>query len=138
MHLCQKCCISKFFVFHSGYGNQTPKTGRGRAFCVFFALFGIPLCLTWLAFFGRRIQALNKWLSLKLHKAENSEDTSRSVKVSSLLIVTITGTCLMILAPAIVFSFLENWDYGTSLYYCVITLSTIGFGDYVAGTHITS
>ena len=28
--------------------------------------------------------------------------------------------------------FLSGWDYFQSLYYCFITLTTIGFGDFVA------
>jgi len=32
----------------------------------------------------------------------------------------------------------QDWDYDTALYYSVISLSTIGFGDYVAGTSSNS
>lgn len=32
-----------------------------------------------------------------------------------------------------IFSNVEKWSYGVSMYYSVITLTTIGFGDYVAG-----
>jgi len=28
---------------------------------------------------------------------------------------------------------IEDWSYATALYYSVVSLSTIGFGDYVAG-----
>ena len=33
--------------------------------------------------------------------------------------------------PTIIFANVENWPYTTALYYCFISLSTIGFGDYV-------
>ena len=33
--------------------------------------------------------------------------------------------------PTIIFANVENWPYTTAFYYCFITLSTIGFGDYV-------
>ncbi|KAH3882907.1 hypothetical protein DPMN_006853 [Dreissena polymorpha] len=32
------------------------------------------------------------------------------------------------------FSLWENWDYLEGSYFCFITLSTIGFGDYVPGS----
>ena len=35
--------------------------------------------------------------------------------------------------PAFVFQQLENWTFGESVYYAVITLTTIGYGDYEAG-----
>lgn len=30
----------------------------------------------------------------------------------------------------------EGWSYAEAIYYCFITLSTIGFGDYVAGRRL--
>lgn len=35
--------------------------------------------------------------------------------------------------PATLFIFIEDWSFIQGFYYCFITLSTIGFGDYVAG-----
>ena len=58
---------------------------------------------------------------------------SKYVKLVGLLKLVTIGTCVMILLPSALFQYLEEWDYGTSIYYSVITLSTIGFGDYVAG-----
>ena len=55
------------------------------------------------------------------------------LKLVGLLLITVIGTCLMILVPSSLFHHFEDWDYGTSIYYSIITLSTIGFGDYVAG-----
>lgn len=42
------------------------------------------------------------------------------------------------LIPAIVFTHVEGWSYGESVYYCFISLTTIGFGDFVAGQSATN
>ncbi len=36
---------------------------------------------------------------------------------------------LFLALDAVVFVFMENWSFGTSLYFVFITLTTIGFGD---------
>ena len=44
------------------------------------------------------------------------------------------GTVLVLLLPPCVFLHTEGWDYSTALYFNTATLTTVGFGDYVAGT----
>ena len=40
--------------------------------------------------------------------------------------------------PSIAFMYMEDWTYDESLYYTFITLSTIGFGDYIGGVYFIS
>ena len=53
---------------------------------------------------------------------------------------TLLFTSCLLLVPAAIFMHLEDWDFGDSLYYTLITLTTIGFGDMVpdkdTNTHI--
>ena len=52
---------------------------------------------------------------------------------------TLLFTSCLVLVPAGIFMHLEDWDFGDSLYYTLITLTTIGFGDMVPNhTHIDS
>lgn len=37
----------------------------------------------------------------------------------------------MIFIPAGIFYATEEWTYGQSIYYCFVTLTTVGFGDFV-------
>ena len=43
---------------------------------------------------------------------------------------------LFIVAPALFFMNIEQWTYAESIYYCFVTLTTIGFGDFVAGLNM--
>jgi Ion channel len=46
----------------------------------------------------------------------------------------VVGMVCFLLIPAAVFSAIQSWSYGTGIYYGIITLTSVGFGDYVAGT----
>lgn len=46
----------------------------------------------------------------------------------------LSGVALFFVVPMIMFQQQEGWTYSQAIYYCFITLSTVGFGDFVAGT----
>ncbi len=54
-------------------------------------------------------------------------------KVLRVVSLILLGMVLFLLLPALGFMLVENWSYGEAVYYSFITLTTIGFGDYVAG-----
>ena len=45
------------------------------------------------------------------------------------------GITVFILIPAYVFSIIEEWSYLDAMYFSVISLTKVGFGDYVPRTH---
>lgn len=45
----------------------------------------------------------------------------------------LSGLLLFLLLPPLLFSHMEGWSYMEGFYFAFITLSTVGFGDYVIG-----
>lgn len=45
----------------------------------------------------------------------------------------LSGLLLFLLLPPLLFSHMEGWSYLEGFYFSFITLSTVGFGDYVIG-----
>ncbi|BFZ07276.1 hypothetical protein BsWGS_10314 [Bradybaena similaris] len=111
-----------------GYGNMSPKTWNGQLFCIFYAVIGIPMFATVLVGTGERLQIPIK----KLHKGRPwiKNNAPRDEKLKSIVLLSI-GTCLLVFIPSLVFDVTQNWSYVESVYYTVITLTTVGFGDLV-------
>ncbi|XP_043367548.1 potassium channel subfamily K member 17 isoform X2 [Dermochelys coriacea] len=109
-----------------GYGNLSPSTVSAQIFCIFFALFGIPLNLILLNRIGQLmlsgVQQCTKRLGEKLHWQEAATILTRTCAL-------VTGLLLFLLLPPFLFSVTEGWTYEEGFYYSFITLSTIGFGD---------
>ncbi|KAG7202746.1 hypothetical protein KM043_009917 [Ampulex compressa] len=113
-----------------GYGHSTPVTIGGKAFCMAYAMVGIPLGLVMFQSIGER---LNKFASVVIRRAktylrcEPTDATEMNLMLAAGLLSSI-----IITTGAAVFSRYEGWSYFDSFYYCFVTLTTIGFGDYVA------
>lgn len=113
-----------------GYGHAAPSTDSGKVFCMFYALLGIPLTLVMFQSLGERINTFVRYL---LHQAKKCLGM-RQTEVSMANMVTVGFfSCMSTLCVgAVAFSHCEGWSFLHAFYYCFITLTTIGFGDYVA------
>ncbi|XP_030344883.1 potassium channel subfamily K member 3 [Strigops habroptila] len=113
-----------------GYGHAAPSTDGGKVFCMVYALLGIPLTLVMFQSLGERINTFVKYLLHRIKKCLGM----RRVEVSMANMVTIGFfSCISTLCiGAAAFSYYEHWSFFHAYYYCFITLTTIGFGDYVA------
>ncbi|CAJ1074121.1 potassium channel subfamily K member 17 isoform X2 [Xyrichtys novacula] len=115
-----------------GYGNISPTSTAGRIFCIFFALFGIPLNLVVLNRVGKYMLAIERKISDFL---EGKTGRRKCTRFFVHLVSYMSGTLLFFVVPMIVFQQHEGWTFSQAIYYCFITLSTIGFGDYVADSN---
>ncbi|XP_065101275.2 potassium channel subfamily K member 17 [Paramisgurnus dabryanus] len=112
-----------------GYGNIIPLTAAGQIFCVFFALFGIPLNVVILNRVGKYMLAIEKTFCNFLAK---KFERAKCVQIFFHSISFVLSAFMYFVMPMILFKEYEGWSYSEAIYYCFITLSTIGFGDYVA------
>ncbi|EFX86381.1 hypothetical protein DAPPUDRAFT_98013 [Daphnia pulex] len=108
-----------------GYGHLAPSSAPGRLFCIFFALIGIPLN-------GILFAALGDHFGAKLVSRSSNRSTA-FVVLADVLLYFIPGLVVFLVIPAGLFAIVEGWNYTDSFYYAFITLTTIGFGDLVAG-----
>lgn len=66
----------------------------------------------------------------------------KKVQLTCTALFLLWGLLVHLVLPPVVFMSMEKWSYLEGLYYSFITLTTVGFGDYVAGVfdllHISS
>ncbi|XP_066479312.1 potassium channel subfamily K member 17 [Tiliqua scincoides] len=113
-----------------GYGNLSPSTVTAQVFCIFFALFGIPLNLVLLNRIGQLMLSGVHQCAFRLGEKFHWQ---REAAVLTRTCALVAGLFLFFLLPPLLFTAIEGWTYEQGFYYSFITLSTIGFGDYVIG-----
>ncbi|XP_030016053.1 potassium channel subfamily K member 2 [Sphaeramia orbicularis] len=117
-----------------GFGNISPHTEGGRIFCIVYALLGIPLFGFLLAGVGDQLGTIFGKGIARVEKMFVHWDISQTkIRVISTLLFVLFGCLLFVALPAAIFKHIEGWSALEALYFVVITLTTIGFGDFVAG-----
>lgn len=99
-----------------GYGHSTPNTNAGKAFCMIYAIIGIPLGLVMFQSIGER---LNKFASVIIRRFKMFMKCSQT-EATEINLMAATGflSSIIILTGAAVFSRYEGWSYFDSFYYC--------------------
>ena len=113
---------------YAGYGSIAPETQGGRIFLIFYALGGIPIALIFLATMGK---VFDRWVDFGIQLLGRNLAKRRIVKIVALIMFTLLGLCFFVFLPSIAFDLLEQWNYFESVYFSFVTLTTIGFGDFV-------
>ncbi|CAH1232042.1 KCNK10 [Branchiostoma lanceolatum] len=115
-----------------GYGKLAPVTVGGRVFCVLYALFGIPLTAFLLSKISKALLKLSCRATERVCRARPQWNRERVQKAAQACLLVL-GLVLFFALPTITVCTTEQWTYWEALYFMFISLSTIGFGDYVIG-----
>uniref|UniRef100_A0A8C7JIJ1 Potassium two pore domain channel subfamily K member 4 n=1 Tax=Oncorhynchus kisutch TaxID=8019 RepID=A0A8C7JIJ1_ONCKI len=115
-----------------GFGNISPKTEWGQLFCIFYALVGIPLFGILLAGVGDHLGTGLRKAILKIEFILKWKVSPTIVRVISAVLSILLGVAIFVAVPTLVFQEVEKWTLLEASYFVVITLTTVGFGDYVA------
>lgn len=109
---------------------MTPKSWQGQLFCIFYSLLSIPVSGIMLMAVGGHISlAIRKFIKFVEAKLLQREMTVSAELKST--IATFVLMILMIVFGALLTSHTEGWTFVEGAYFTFISLSTIGFGDYV-------
>ncbi|XP_052001569.1 potassium channel subfamily K member 2-like [Xyrauchen texanus] len=115
-----------------GFGNVSPHTEGGRIFCIIYALLGIPLFGFLLAGVGDQLGTIFGKGIAKVEKMFVKWNVSQTkIRVTSTVLFILFGCLLFVAIPALIFKHIEGWSALEAIYFVVITLTTIGFGDFV-------
>ncbi|XP_008553925.1 open rectifier potassium channel protein 1 [Microplitis demolitor] len=123
-----------------GYGNLAPTKLSSRIVMIFYAIIGIPINGILLANLGDFFSSvfIKAHRNYKSYKQEDDcqkkpKETKKFTFFFQILMYLVPGFVIFIFFPAFIFSYVEEWTYDQSVYYAFVTLTTIGFGDLVAG-----
>lgn len=156
------CFFTMTLATTIGYGNFTPATEAGKWFSIFYGTFGVFLYIPLLAVlnnslwvpllnaavsvtnpgFTKGTKQWNRWYAFVstvivlayiignagiFLAAQNLSDRSSATNITSVPTSNVTVSTTD-----------HGWTYLDAVYYSVITFSTIGLGDLVAGNHNSS
>ena len=126
--------------FISGYGNIVPTTDSGKMLTIIYGIFGVPLFLSCVSYWGEIVHQIllqfEKWLLRQSKTLAKSIPTEfRKGIVISLFLIAFYAVFVVLAALVINLFHEDEMDFITSCYFCYVTVSSIGFGDYTLLTY---
>lgn len=88
-------------------------------------------------FLGLISSIIRTWVNRALRPVELKHGEPAARAIGSLLLFLVILMFFMVV-PAIIFLSLESWTYQESLYFTVVTLTTVGFGDFIPAQSLTT
>lgn len=97
---------------------------------MFYAALGIPLTLVMFQSLGERINTCVRRLLRRAKRGLGLRESE--VSMGSMVLVGLLSCVSTLCVGAATFSHFEDWSFFNAYYYCFVTLTTIGLGDFVA------
>ncbi|MEQ2163436.1 Potassium channel subfamily K member 10 [Goodea atripinnis] len=73
----------------------------------------------------------------KIFRQKHKQISQTKIRVTSAILFILAGCIVFVTIPAVIFKHIEGWTTLEAIYFVVITLTTVGIGDYVAGGNRT-
>lgn len=67
---------------------------------------------------------------------KHQQISQTKIRVTSTILFILAGCIVFVTIPAVIFKHIEGWTTLEAIYFVVITLTTVGIGDYVAGSDV--
>jgi len=110
-----------------------PLSDEGKAFCVIYAILGIPITLLFLSAVVQRLMVVVTRRPISYLHRRWGMPRARLAALHAACLAALTVIFLLFVPAGIFVAVEQNWSFLESLYFCFISLSTIGLGDYVPG-----
>lgn len=130
----QSFFFSSTVVTTIGYGHQTPLSPEGKFFCILYALIGIPMTMLLVTAVVDRLMMPVNLLLIWMNNTMGHLYSPLSLRLLHLFLIFLVIVVVLFLVPAALFTALEdNWGFMDAMYYCFISLTTVGLGDFIPG-----
>lgn len=117
----------------TGYGHTVPLSNGGKIFCIVYAFLGIPVTLFLLTCAVKGFMKLTNTRPINYIHARWGYPLGIVGMVHAGILGLLVFFCFIVLPAFIFWAMEDGWNFLESLYFCFISLSTIGLGDYVPG-----